>query len=119
MKWGWDSKRKDEISSEEDDEKLEIKEGLKRRDLKRLQVDLRLKMIFRGRKQKIRSRSSSGRLDQILGSISGGFWHLGMVDFELDLWILERKNEEEMLEINNGYCCGSWFWAYSQIRRRR
>lgn len=47
-----------------------MKEGEKRRDLKCLQVDLRLKNVFNGRNERTRSRMSSGNLLHISGSIS-------------------------------------------------
>lgn len=48
-----------------------MNEGEYMRDLKLLQVDRRFKKFLSGRKQSMCSRSSSGRWDQILGSISG------------------------------------------------
>lgn len=53
------------------EECLEMKEGENNRDLKCLQVDLRTMKVLRGSMERIRSRSSSGKLLHIPESISG------------------------------------------------
>ena len=75
---GWERRRKDEngvVLGEEEEECLEAKLGEKTRELKRLQVDLRLKKALRGRNERTSSRSSSGSRLQTVGSIAaaGGF----------------------------------------------
>lgn len=50
---------------------FERKSGEKMRNLKCLQVDRRYKKVLKGKKESIRSRSSTGSLRQILRSISG------------------------------------------------
>ncbi|KAF5806426.1 hypothetical protein HanRHA438_Chr05g0230251 [Helianthus annuus] len=51
---------------------LEIKRGEKIKERKYLQVDRRDKKVLRGSKERMRSRSSTGSLDQIFRSIGGG-----------------------------------------------
>lgn len=56
---------------EEEEECLEMKVGENNRDLKCLQVDLSTINVLRGSIERIRSRTSSGKLDHIPASISG------------------------------------------------
>lgn len=69
--WGWESKRNEEKCEEEEEDEVnfETKEGEKIRVLKCLQVDVRLKKVFNGKNDRTCSRTSSGNLLQILGSI--------------------------------------------------
>lgn len=50
---------------------MEMKEGENNRDLKCLQVDLRTMKVLRGSMERIRSKTSSGKLLHIPASISG------------------------------------------------
>lgn len=75
---GCESKKNEEKAEgegEEDGEYLEMKGGEKTRELKCLQVDLKLMKVFNGRNESTRSSRSSGIRLHIFGSICCDGYH--------------------------------------------